>query len=145
MTRNQYAVLLAILECETDELKLLDYIQYDVADIVKHVVANGEYPSLNNILTEVICEGISELDAAVREKTFYYQCKALDAEKREPGVYWKYRKSIERLQSLFPPEDVRWDLDGLNTRVYFHKHEKAYRELLSEEISQIEDHMGFKF
>lgn len=62
---------------------------------------------------------------------------------REMNVY--PQDMIDELESCDPEEDVEWFCNCLDTSVWFRSNEDIYRKYLEDEISDIEDNMGFEF
>lgn len=129
---NQNSVLMAVLECGTDDLSILDDIGYDLGDIVEGLIAGGIRPTLNAITGEVFRRGVEELTQRINDRL----CEPEDGDNDEAKA---------ELQILNPKKDINWFCNCLDTHVYFVKNEEIYREYLPEAIKDIEDNMGFSF
>lgn len=129
---NQNSVLMAVLECGTDDLSILDDIGYDLGDIVEELIAGGIRPTLNAITGEVFRRGVEELTQRINDRL----CEPEDGDNDEVKA---------ELRILNPKKDINWFCNCLDTHVYFVKNEEIYREYLPEAIKDIEDNMGFSF
>lgn len=137
---NQNAVLKAVLECGTDDLRMLDDIWYDLGEIVDSMIDRGIKPTLNAIMGEVFCKGMEELEQLINDRI----CE-LEAVENERDLDADEESEMEVLRSLTPRRDISWYCNCLDTSIRFCENEEIYREYLSEEISKVEDSMGFSF
>lgn len=129
---NQNVILKAILECGTDDLCVLDDIEYDLGDIVDGLLAEGIKPTLNAITGKVFRKGVEELTQLISDRL----C--------EPGED-DSEEALSAIRSLSPEKDIGWFCNCLDTHIYFQENERIYREHLADEISQVEESMGFSF
>lgn len=58
---NRDAVLMAVLECGTADLELLDDVEYDLGGIVEDLYGEDVKPTLNAIMERVFRKGVEEL------------------------------------------------------------------------------------
>lgn len=149
-------LLMVILECGSLDLKILADCQYDAEEIVEDLKANGIHISLNNITNGIFEKGQNDLRKAVDEKKEEVEEEIeslLDEKDNEEDRKEKNRikaelKKLEavllQLESLDPVDDMQWYCNCLDTSCWLHKYE-TYKEHLSDEISRIEDEMGFDF
>lgn len=137
---NQNAVLKAVLECGTDDLRMLDDIGYDLGEMVEEMIAEGIKPTLNTILSDVFRRGVEELEQLINDRI----CE-LEAACSERDLDEDEETALEVLRDLTPRRDISWFCNCQDTRIRFDENEEIYREYLSEEISKVEDYMGFSF
>lgn len=128
---NQEAILCGLLDCGTADLPMLEDINYDIEDIVQELSQDGCL-SLNNIFESVFRRGISDLQGAISDKKQDFEGEG-------------NKEDAEKLSCLDPERDVEYYCNCLDTHIYFKDNEETYREYLGEEISDIEDRMGFEF
>ena len=57
----------------------------------------------------------------------------------------KIPEYIEELSEINPNDDIEWYINCLDTHIYFTKHQDIYRRFFSDQISEIEDKIGFYF
>ena len=55
------------------------------------------------------------------------------------------QEQIDELECCDPEEDVEWFCNCLDTSIWFRDNEEIYRKYLEDEISDIEENMGFEF
>lgn len=132
MGANQNAVLKAVLGCGTGDLYMLDGIGYDLGEMVEEMIAEGINPTLNNILGDVFRRGVEELAQLISDRL----C--------EPGED-DSEEVLEALRSLKPERDISWRCNCRDSGIRFCENEEIYRDYLPEEISQVEESMGFSF
>ena len=137
---NQNAVLKTVLECGMDGLRMLDDIGYDLGEIVEDMIARDIKPTLNAIMGEVFRKGVEELEQLINDRI----CE-LEAACNERDLDEDEETALEVLRDLTPRRDISWFCNCLDTRIRFDENEEIYREYLSEEISKVEDYMGFSF
>ena len=140
---NRDKALTAFLECGTDDLSILDDVEYDVGKIIENLYAEGVRPSLNAITSTVFRMGKEEMAALLAEEIRNAQDE-LDA---NPD----YDKTVALNELLFalgqlnPNDDIDWHCNCLDTNVYFVRNEELYRIYLPDAIETVEAHMGFSF
>ena len=138
---NRDTVLMAVLECGTLDMSVLDDVQYDLDEIVDELFAEGLRPSLNLIMQEVFRKAVEEMADFVEQEidaTTEVQKNASDC---EWAVY--LNEKLGALRQLNPLEDIDYYCNCLDTSVYFVKNEDLYREYLPEAVEAIERHTGF--
>jgi len=135
----------AILDCGIDDLSMLDDAEADMFEIVDKMKSKGMELSLNNIMTEVIKEGIHRLGQAVKELR-----ADLKKEKKAGQMSDESADQWEKLNRyrLNPEEDFRYYVNCLDTNLYFYTDNKAekqeiYKELFAEELKALVDYTGF--
>lgn len=129
---NQNAVLMAVLECGTGYLSVLDDIGYDLVGIVEELLEEGIKPTLNAITGEVFRKGVEELKQCISDRL----CNPSEDDSEEV---------LDAIRSLNPERDIDWFCNCMDTHIYFQENEAIYREHLADEISQVEENMGFSF
>lgn len=147
MEGNRDLLLCAVLDCGTLDLSVIDDVGYDIGEIVEELQAEELKPTLNMITCEIFRMGQRDLenaiDAAIRDR----QKMQLETDDSEEGEeeYDRLQKEIDELEELDPEEDVDWFCNCLDTSIWFSDNEETYRKYLADEISEIEDNMGFDF
>lgn len=126
-------LIMAILDCGSADLSIIDNVEYDFYEIVEHFKEEGIPLSLENIVIEIFLMGIDDLKIAIKNKL---------EELRESG---KSKKIIKKIEELNPDRDVTWYFNYLDTHIYLDDCEGTYRKYFSKEIDEIEDNMGFEF
>ncbi len=132
MGANPNAVLMAVLECGTGDLCMLDDIRYDLGEIVESLLGEGLKPTLNRILGEVFRKGTEEMAQFISDRL----CEPCEDDSDE---------TLAALRSLDPERDIGWYCNCLDTHVYFEQNEDVYRKYLEYEISIVEENMGYSF
>lgn len=136
---NTDLLLMAILECGTLDLSVLNGIEYDFYEIVKDLNANGIKLTLNNITNEIFLMGLSDIHKALDEEIKY--CEQMVESEIDTE---KYRKELVELLTLEPDEDIEWYCNCLDTSIWYNKNADIYEKYLGKQISDIEDNMGFE-
>lgn len=94
-----------------------------------------------------------------QDVTIYFNGKAFSTYDKENGKrdmeeaedegnteeYERLEEKLEALESLDTGEDIDWFCNCLDTSIWFAENEDIYREYLADEISDVEDNMGFSF
>lgn len=149
------SLLCSLLDCGVMDLRILDDVGYDLGEIVDCLRCEGIAPTLNAITDEIFRKGQLELTGAVAEaikRRKEAQDEMDEAEVPDPdpdtGEYERYvrlQKEIDELEMLNPEEDMGWYCNCLDTSCWLDEHESIYQKYLADEISDIEDNMGFSF
>lgn len=153
---KQEEILTNLLDCGTDDLKLLEDIEYDLDDILEYLKECGSF-NLNSIFREVFNEGAINLNYAfierkeeIREqileemKTVKEEYPDYDLENDED--YQELENDLDLLDSgkLCPMEDLDYYLNYQDTHVYM-EHIEFYRKYMSDVVDTIETNMGWEF
>ena len=153
---KQEEILTNLLDCGTDDLKLLEDIEYDLDDILEYLKECGSF-NLNSIFREVFKEGAINLNYAfierkeeIREqileemKTVKEEYPDYDLENDED--YQELENDLDLLDSgkLCPMEDLDYYLNYQDTHVYM-EHIEFYRKYMSDVVDTIETNMGWEF
>ena len=141
---NAEDLLCVFLECGSLDLSVLDDVEYDLCEIVEEIRQEGLKPTLNMITDAIFRKGQDELVDAVKEKIgeIEYQIFELDEDDEERE---ELQEELDELNDLDPENDMGWYCNCLDTSCWFGNHEEIYRKYLADEISDIEDNMGFGF
>lgn len=140
MMTNQNIVLMAVLECGTMDLGVLDGIEYDLEDIVDDLLAEGIKPTLNAITDRVFYMGAAELGQYLSDRI----CE-LEAIPNERDLGDEEEAELAALHTLNVDEDIEWYCNCLDTHIWFSQHEDVYRKYLPEAVEAVEENMGFEF
>lgn len=143
---NMDSLLMALLECGSCDLGILEDIGYDLGEIVDDLISEGIKPTLNAITGEIFRKGESELAEKVRDVIEDTRRDMEEAEDEgNAEEYERLEEKLEALESLDTGEDIDWFCNCLDTSIWFAENEDIYREYLADEISDVEDNMGFSF
>lgn len=143
---NTDSLLMSLLECGSCDLSILDDVGYDLGEIADDLIREGVKPTLNAITGEIFRKGQSELTEKVRDVIEDTRRDMEEAEDEgDADEYEKLKEKLEALESLNPEEDIDWFCNCLDTSIWFAENEDIYREHLADEISDVEDNMGFSF
>lgn len=138
------SLLCSLLECGTCDLSILDNVGYDLGEIAEDLQNSGIKPTLNAITEEIFRKGQRELKEALDDKISELESEMDDCEE-DSEEYDDLQEQIDELECCDPEEDVSWFCNCLDTSVYFVNNEEIYRKYLEDEISDIEENMGFEF
>lgn len=142
-------LLMALLECGSMDLRILDGVGYDLGEIAEEMLRQGITPTLNLITNEIFMKGMRELKEAVEDAIYDRQCMIEDlcGEEQDDSDYrfvQNVEDEIEELKSLDPDEDMGWFCNCLDTHCWL-RNKEDYRRYISAAISRIEGNMGFDF
>lgn len=173
MIKQSEWVLMHLLKCGQCDLSILDDIGYDLDDILDDLVEENNL-SLESIIITVFKEGVRELNDSINniKPDVYEDLQILDEtlpkesdsaeviDRKEAeldansyylghkyDIEWgdKIPEYIEELSEINPFEDIDWYINCLDTHIYITKHKDIYRRFFSDQISDIEDKIGFNF
>ena len=173
MIKQSEWVLMHLFKCGQCDLSILDDIEYDLDDILDELVENNDL-SLSSLIRAVFQKGVNDLDELIKniKPDVYEDLQILDEtlpkesdsaeviDKKESeldvnsyylgnkyDIEWgdKIPEYIEELSEINPNDDIEWYINCLDTHIYFTKHQDIYRRFFSDQISQIEDKIGFCF
>lgn len=147
MNSNYEDLLRMFLDCGSLDLSVLDGIEYDLCEIVEELYAEGIRPTLNAITDAVFRRGQMDLREAVENAISERREQQDETDDNDEGIeeYDWLQSEIDDLETLDPEEDMGWYCNCLDTSCWFDAHESIYRKYLADEISEIEDKMGFEF
>ena len=153
---KQEEILTNLLDCGTDDLKLLEDIKYDLYDISEYLKEYGSF-NINSIFREVFKEGARDLNYEFIERKYEIREQILEemqAAKEEYPDYdlekdEDYQELVNDLdlldnEKLNPIEDLDYYLNYLDTHVYM-KHIDFYRKYMPDVVDTIETNMGWDF
>ena len=153
---KQEEILTNLLDCGTDDLKLLEDIEYDLYDILEYLKECGNF-NINSIFREVFKKGAIDLNYAfierkeeIREQiieemqTVKEEYPDYDLEKDED--YQELVNDLDLLdnEKLNPIEDLDYYLNYLDTHVYM-EYIEFYRKYMPDIVDTIETNMGWDF
>lgn len=166
-------VLMHLLKCGQYDVSILDDIKYDLNEILDELVEENDL-SLKSLIRTVFQEGVRELNDLINniKPDVYEDLQILDEtlpkesdspeviDKKEAAldaqdVYLSHKYDIEwgdeipnyieELSEINPFNDIEWYINCLDTHIYFTKHQDIYRRFFAEQISDIENKIGFIF
>lgn len=138
------SLLFVLLGCGSLDISILDDVGYDLGDIAVELQEEGVKVTLNNITDAIFRKGQEELEDALENKISELEDERDDCEE-DSEEYDELQEQIDELESCDPGEDVEWFCNCLDTSIWFSQNEDVYRKYLEDEISDIEDNMGFEF
>ena len=173
MIKQSEWVLMHLLKCGQCDLSILDDIGYDLDDILDELVEENNL-SLESLIRTVFREGVRELNDLINniKPDIYEDLQILDEtvpkqsdsdeviDKKESefdanSYYLSHKYDIEwgdeipayieELSEINPFEDIDWYINCLDTHIYFTKHQDIYHRFFADQISAIEDKIGFNF
>lgn len=173
MIKQSEWVLMHLLKCGQCDLSILDDIGYDLDDILDELVEENNL-SLTSLIRTVFQEGVRELNDLINniKPDVYEDLQILDetlpkesdsaevidkkeAELDANDVYLSHKydiewgdnisEYIEELSEIDPFDDIDWYINCLDTHIYFTKHQDIYHRFFADQISDIENKIGFNF
>lgn len=138
------SLLCSLLDCGTLDLAILDDVGYDLGEIAEELQDEGIKPTLNAITGEIFRKGQEELSEKLEEKIDELESER-DEYDEDSDEYEELQEQIDELECCDPERDVDWFCNCLDTSIWFSQNEEIYRKYLKDEISEIEDNMGFEF
>lgn len=153
---KQEEILTNLLDCGTEDLKLLEDIEYDLYDILEYLKECGSF-NINSIFREVFKKGAIDLNYAfiehkeeIREQileeiqTIKEEYPDYDLEKDED--YQELVNDLDLLDNkkLNPMEDLDYYLNWQDTHVYM-EHIEFYIKYMPDVVDTIETNMGWEF
>lgn len=138
------SLLCSLLDCGYLDLDILDDVGYDLGEIADDLMERGIKPTLNAITEEIFYKGQQSLSEKLQEK-LEEMAQERDKYDGDSEEYDTLQEQIDELECCDPYIDVDWFCNCLDTSIWFADNEEIYRKYLSDEISEIEDDMGFDF
>ena len=138
---NRDEVLMAVLECGTMDLSVLDDVGYDLAGIVGDLFDDGIKPTLNAIMDRVFRESVDEMAELVKQELE----ETLDEQESEHDyeeTVWLNEKAMS-LRQMNPVEDIEWYCNCLDSGLYFTRNAELYQTYLPDAIKTVEGKTGF--
>lgn len=140
-------LLMALLECGSLDLHMLDGVEYDLGEIVYDLRNDGLKPTLNQITAEIFLRGQRELIDAFEAAIAKRKDEQIETDDSDEGQaeFDRLQSEIDELEMLDPDVDMDWFCNCLDTSCWLNNHEDIYRKYLGDDLREIEDHMGFEF
>lgn len=135
MTNRDY-LLVALLNCGTRDLKMIDNVGYDWANILVYNMAQRDRDtpaSLNTLLDYVVDYGIEMLCRAIDNRITDLKLRGIEAPEDE----------LAALLSLRPDDDIGRCFNFLDTHVWFANNGDIYQKYLADELYLFEHGTGF--
>lgn len=132
------SLLMAILDCGTDDLCLLDDVQYDWADIFNRL--EDDTHDLNSVLREVFQVGYECIQAAVDARI----CELEFIELNERELDDDEAAELALLRDLDASDDFVSYHNYLDTHVWCRCHMDTYKKYMKEALEEFEEHTGFQ-
>ena len=173
MIKQSEWVLMHLLKCGQCDLSILDDIKYGLDEMLDELVEENNL-SLSSLIRTAFQEGVRELNDLINniKPDIYEDLQILDEtlpkesdspeviDKKEAeldvnDVYLSHKydlewgdnipEYIEELSEIDPFNDIDWYINCLDTHIYIVKHQDIYRRFFADQISDIEDKIGFNF
>ena len=135
MTNKDY-LLMALLDCGTCDLRMIDDVGYDWRDILAYNIARRgrDFPaSLDTLLDYVVDYGIEMLCRAIDNRITDLKLRGSEAPQDE----------LAALLSLRPDDDIGRCFNCLDTHVWFANNGDIYQKYLADELYLFEHGTGF--
>ena len=135
MTNKDY-LLMALFDCGTCDLEMIDDVGYDWREILTYNIARlgRDFPaSLNTLIDYVIDYGIEMLCRAIENRIADLKLRGSEAPQGE----------LAALLSLRPDDDIGRCFNCLDTHVWFANNGDIYQKYLSDELYLFENGTGF--
>lgn len=126
--------------------KTIDFkVGYAIVRSTKNITPKeGVKVTLNNITDAIFRKGQDELKDTLEDKISELEDERDECEEGS-DEYEELQEQIDELECCDPEEDVEWFCNCLDTSIWFRDNEEIYRKYLEDEISDIEENMGFEF
>lgn len=135
MTNRDY-LLVALLDCGTCDLGMIDDVGYDWRDILTYntVQRGRDLPaSMNTLLDYVVDYGMEMLSRAIDNRIADLKLRGSEAPQDE----------LAALLSLCPDDDIGRCFNCLDTHVWFANHGDIYQKYLADELDLFESGTSF--
>lgn len=126
------------LHCGHQDLKLIDDVNYDWSDIFEYVKPIGEEFDINSLMSAVIEYGITQLEGDVSERRDELTDKIVSN-----NFTPEERKEYDEIYHLDATSDVGYEVNGLDTRVFFKKNKEEYIKYFKDSIGYFGYMTGF--
>ena len=146
---SKNSLLCLLLECDRKSLRLIENVNYEWSAIDRRCRSAYEESlldvlqdkdrgknGLDRMLYAVIDFGLSQIDEAVDSRIDWLEAFSDFSDINEDD--------LKQLHSLNPFEDIRFEIDGLNTCLWFENNEELYRQYVPTAIQQFEYRTGLK-
>lgn len=145
MISNKEAYMMAMLECGTSDLELLEDVNFDIGDIVVRLLDEGIKPTLGEVLYEAFSMAIDNIkdDLEQRIRETETELRSIDPRKRRRWNECSDR--LQELKSLRPREDIHLYFNFLDTHVEFYDNEELYHRYLQDSLDEAENDFGWPF
>lgn len=140
MTNRDY-LLVALLNCGTRYLKMIDNVGYDWANILVYNMAQRDRDtpvSLNTLLDYVVDYGLAKLQTVISDRI----CE-LEAIPNERELDDEEDEELRSLCVLNPDDDIGRCFNCLDTHIWFANNGDIYQKYLADELDLFEDGTGF--
>ena len=141
MTQQQ-CILTSLLKCGSMDLELLEQINYDLDDILGDLLDNGML-NLNELFSAVFQKGQSELQNIIDERKTDL-INEIEGLTEQDAEYEELNQELLDLDNLSLEDDFSWFTNCLDTHIFLVNLE-TYKKYFADEISDIENKMGFEF
>ena len=133
---NRDDLLMALLDCGTCDLGMIDDVGYDWQDILTYNIAllGRDFPaSLDTLLDYVVDYGIEMLSRAIENRITDLKLRGSEAPQDE----------LAALLSLCPDDDIGRYFNCLDTHIWFANNGDIYQKYLTDELYLFEHETGF--
>lgn len=140
MTNREY-LLMALLDCGTCDLGMIDDVGYDWRDILTYNITQcgRDFPaSLDTLLDYVVDYGVDKLQTAISDRI----CE-LEAIPNERELNDEENEELHSLCILNPDDDIGRCFNCLDTHIWFANNGDIYQKYLADELDLFESGTSF--
>lgn len=137
MITNREDFLMQVLDCGVLDLKLIDDVNYEWAEILEY--GGDTSYQLNWLMRKVFEYGFSKIEEAVNDRI----CE-LEAIPNERELEPDEEQELAELRELEPSEDFESFHNFIDTHVWCEKHKDIYRKYMQEALDDFADGTGFE-
>lgn len=138
---NAMELILEILGCDIDDLKILSDSEADMSKIVADLTRSGSEISLKSVMAEIFDEGISRMDQAVHRIV-----EELESKEKDNSLSQEDSKMLNAIRenSLDPLADFWYNFNFLDTHLRCNSEViGVYNEFFDKELKALMDYTGF--
>lgn len=140
MKDNVEYLLCTLLKCGTADLKLIEDVGYDLADIAKECQELYDCIEINAMMEIVFSRGLEELDTAVK-----YRIAHLEAIESERELDEDEKDELDCIRELHPLEDADQSHNFLDTQIWWRDDDKGgYGVYFEDELDNFYKNTGFE-
>lgn len=131
-------LLLAIFDCGSLDLEMLNDVKYDFNEIIEQLDDEPlQYVGFNGFMRAVVDVGIIHIQEAIYDRIC--ELKAISFER---DLDEEEEEELTTLRQLIPDRDIEAYFNYLETRVYFRDNEEAYRKYMADALNSFAENTG---
>lgn len=134
------AWLCALLDCEEQDLLVLEKCEYDIDKIIEKCRNVYESVSINALIRTIIDIGLDEMSESLCKR----EARLKEKQKiNKETMDEKQQEELEAIDCLYPTEEIWAECDGAKTQVWFQQSMEEYQKYAEAEIERFETDTGF--